>query len=77
MDKLLKALLAAKPVVDTDTLLQSQDLYGDGILDSFDILTIIDELRAVFEIDISGIRRDDFVTVESIRELVRRCGGSL
>ncbi|MDR1203864.1 MAG: phosphopantetheine-binding protein [Peptococcaceae bacterium] len=77
MDKLIETLMAAKPVMDAEAFLKSKDLYGEGVLDSFDILVIVEELCEAYgiEMDITSFSREDFMTVESIRELVRRRGG--
>jgi acyl carrier protein len=79
MERLLKILLGAKPVADAETLLQSKDLYGEGILDSLDIIVALSELCAAYsiKIDVTDISREDFKTVESIYELVKRNGGQM
>ncbi|MDR1397716.1 MAG: hypothetical protein LBJ14_08295 [Desulfarculales bacterium] len=77
LDKLLEALMAAKPFIGAETFLKSENLYGEGILDSFDILVIVEELCNAYgiEMDVASFSREDFMTVKSIRELVKRCGG--
>ncbi len=74
MDKLLEALRLAKPTVDIETLKASADLYGQGVIDSFDILVIIDEINAAFGTNITGagFSRKEFRTVDSIYEMVKR-----
>jgi acyl carrier protein len=78
-ERLLNVLTAAKPVIDAETFLNSEDLYGEGILDSLDILIAIDELCAEYgaKIDFADFSREDFKTVAAIYELVRRCGGRM
>ncbi len=78
MEKLIQVMLNAKPEADINDLLSSQDLYGDGLIDSLDILVIVDEINAEFDLDIGGasLRREDFLTVESLFAMVKRCGGA-
>ncbi|MDR1705738.1 MAG: phosphopantetheine-binding protein [Clostridiales bacterium] len=77
MEKLLEALRLAKPTVDLETLKKSKDLYGQGIIDSFDILVIIDEINAAFGTHITGagFSRNEFRTVDSIYEMVKKHDG--
>jgi acyl carrier protein len=77
MEKLLDVLHIAKPTADIQTLKNAKDLYGQGIIDSFDILVIIDEINAAFGTHITGagFSRSEFRTVESIYEMVKRHGG--
>jgi acyl carrier protein len=79
MERLLSVLTAAKPVIDAETFLQSEDLHGEGVLDSLDILIVIDELCAEYEvkIDLTDFSRADFKTAANIYELVKRCGGRM
>lgn len=78
MDELLKVLSLAKPTLDIEILKNAHDLYGQGYIDSYDILIIIDELNAAFGIEITGngFSRADFRTVNSLFELVKRFGGA-
>lgn len=52
----------------------SKDYIGDGLLDSFDIVTLVGELEEAFDIEISGrdIVPENFVSMESIEELVKK-----
>lgn len=52
----------------------SKDYIGDGLLDSFDIVTLVGELEEAFDIEISGrdIVPENFVSLESIEELVKK-----
>jgi acyl carrier protein len=78
MEKLIEALKSAKPETDIEDILAAKDLYGQGIIDSLDILVILDEINAAFGIEIGGsdVRREDFMTVESLYRLVQRHGGA-
>ncbi len=77
MEKLLAVLKLAKPEVDATDFLNARDLYGQGIIDSLDIVVIVDEINAAFGLDIGAadIRREDFTTVEKLFALIKRCGG--
>jgi acyl carrier protein len=75
--KLLEVILAAKSVIDAETLLEAKNLYGEGILDSLDIIIIVSELNAAYGISIgpAGFTREDFMTMADILALVERHGG--
>ena len=52
----------------------SKDFIEDGLLDSFDIVTLVGELEDAFDIEISGrdIVPENFVSLESIEEMVKK-----
>ena len=77
MDKLIEVLALSKPETDIDDFLSATDLYGQGVIDSLDILIIIDEINAAFDIDIGAadLSREDFMTVESIYAMIKQNGG--
>ncbi|MBQ9140633.1 MAG: acyl carrier protein [Lachnospiraceae bacterium] len=52
----------------------SKDFIDDGLLDSFDIVTLVGELEEAFDIEISGrdIVPENFVSLESIEEMVKK-----
>lgn len=74
MEKVLQLLTMAKPAVDVETFMNAKDLYWDGIIDSFDILVILDEINNAYGIKIepSGFSRNDFRTVANIYDLIQR-----
>jgi len=74
MEELLSVLTAAKPVVDEETFRNAKDLYGEGIIDSLDIMIILDEINNAYGIEIgpSDFTRGDFRTVADIYNLVQR-----
>jgi acyl carrier protein len=57
--------------------LGARDLYGEGILDSLDIIIVVSELNAAYGIAIgaASFTREDFMTVADIMALVERHGG--
>ena len=69
MDKLLVILKGIRPDVDFEN---ETALIDDGILDSFDVVSIISELDDVFgvQIRISELDPENFNSVESIWNLV-------
>ncbi|MBQ3515918.1 MAG: acyl carrier protein [Lachnospiraceae bacterium] len=52
----------------------SSNFIDDGLLDSFDIVTLVEEIEEQFDIEMKGsdIVPDNFVSVETIEKLVER-----
>lgn len=73
MDKILSILNEIRPEFD---FTQSADFIGDGLLDSFDVITLVTELDKAFGISIDGIDilPDNFASVESISGLLKKKG---
>lgn len=71
MDELLKVLLGVRPDVDFKN---EKKLIDDEMLDSFDIIAIVNGLNEAFEIeiDIDDLEPENFNTVEAMYELVNR-----
>lgn len=76
MEKIKKILQGIRPEFDFST---SEDFIEDGFLDSFDLVTLVSELDETFDISIDGldIVPENFMTVETIADVVRKNGGSL
>ncbi len=57
----------------------SSDFISDGMLDSFDIVTLVSALDKNFGISIPGtdILPENFQNIPSIEALLRRCGATL
>ena len=57
----------------------STDFIEDGYLDSFDLVTLVAELDETYGISIDGldIIPENFMSVETIAEVVKKNGGSL
>lgn len=71
MDKLLEILKQIRDDID----FESEDaLIDDGILDSFDIVSIVSELTMEYDIDISidDMSPENFNSAEKIYEMILR-----
>ncbi len=71
MEKILEILRSIRSDVDFEN---EKKLIDDGILDSFDIVSIVGELCDAFDITITveDLEPENFNTVEAINELVER-----
>lgn len=74
--KILEMLKDIRPEYDFTA---SDDFIGDGLLDSFDMVTFVSELEDTFGIVIDGldIVPENFATVETILATVRKNGGNV
>ncbi len=70
-EKILDILGKLRPEYDFKV---SEDFIEDGMLDSFDVVSLVSELEDVFSITIDGedILPENFSSVESIKALVER-----
>ena len=68
MDQLMDILTEVNADVDFDTLID------DGILDSFDIVSIVGELNDTFDIEITpvDIVPENFNSAEAMWEMIQR-----
>lgn len=57
----------------------SQDFISDGMLDSFDIVTLVSSLDKTYSISIPGteILPENFTNIQTIEALLRKSGASL
>ena len=71
MEKLLKILKGIRPDVDFEN---EKALIEDGILDSFDVVSIISELDDEFgvQIKITELEPENFNSAESIWALIQK-----
>lgn len=69
-DKVTKILMDVRDDVDFES---ETKLIDDGILDSFDIISIVSELNEEFEIDITAdeLEPENFNSLEAIVKLVQ------
>ena len=68
MEKLVEILKGIRPDIDTE----NKSLVDDGILDSFDIVTLVSELIDAYGIELSveDILPENFNSVEAILALI-------
>jgi acyl carrier protein len=71
MEKLLEILSEVRPDVE---FAEQTQLVDGGVLDSFDIVTIISELNDAFDINIrvNDLSPENFNSVEAMMALVER-----
>ena len=71
MEKLLKILGEIRPDVDFKN---AKKLIDDRILDSFDIITIVNELNEAYDIDIEieDLEPENFNTCAAMLELIEK-----
>jgi len=76
MKPLSDILKEIRPEFDFTT---SQDFMADGMLDSFDMVTLVASLDKTFGISIQGtdIVPENFKNLQTIEALLRRCGVQL
>lgn len=76
MEKILELLEELRPEFDFES---SEDFIEDGYLDSFDIVTLVSDLDSFYNISIDGedIIPENFVTLESIANVVQKNGGTV
>lgn len=76
MEQIYDILLEIRPENDFKS---SEDFIEDGLLDSFDVITLIDMLEEKFGISIDGldIVPENFCSASAISELVKKNGGNI
>lgn len=75
MDKLLEILENVKPGVNFK---ESKNMIEEGLIDSFDMISIIANINEEFGIDfaVQDITPENFLTVESLYEAIVRIKNS-
>jgi acyl carrier protein len=76
MKSVVEILKEIRPEFDFET---SQDFIVDGMLDSFDMVTLVSTLDKTHGISIPGteIVPENFQSVQTIEALLRKCGVTL
>ncbi len=71
MEELLNILKNMHPDVDFET---ADDLIGDGVLDSLDIVTLITEINHTFDVSIPAeeVIPENFCSAEALWSLIER-----
>jgi acyl carrier protein len=76
MERLLQILNSLHPEVDFKN---ETDLVEGGFLDAFDIITLIQEISEVYDVDIDleYAESENFNSVDAIADLLKRLGAEL
>ncbi len=76
MEQILKILKNIEVDADFEN---SENFIGDSLLDSLDIMTLVEDLEVAFDIEIMGsdIIPENFSTIEKIQQLVEKRGGNI
>jgi len=71
MQKILSILQGIRPEFD---FTKSDDFITDGMLDSFDMVTLVSDLDKVYGISISGVDivPENFQNIASVQKLLRK-----
>ncbi|WP_130836665.1 acyl carrier protein [Lachnoclostridium sp. Marseille-P6806] len=70
-EELLEILQDVRPDVDFE---KEQKLIGDGILESFDIISLVSELNDAFDIEITPreLKPENFNSLDAMLALIQR-----
>lgn len=76
MEEIYKILKEIRPMSDFEN---SKNFIDDEMLDSFDIVSLVASLESKFNVKIrrENILIDNFITIDSIRNLIRLSGGKV
>ena len=75
-DKVLAILKEIRPEYDFE---KSEDFVAEGLLDSFDVVTLVSELETAFDVVIDGLDvvPENFNNIDSILEVLKKNGASV
>ena len=76
MEKIYNILESIRPESDFKT---SENFIVDGLLDSFDIVSLVNELEEAYDIlvDALDILPENFSSLEAIKALIVKSGGKV
>ncbi|MFS1511160.1 acyl carrier protein [Chengkuizengella sp. SCS-71B] len=76
MNSVLQILQDVRPDINFG---KSNHFINDGILDSFDIISLVSIIDKEFEISISGLEiiPENFTDLGTIKDLIERSGGKV
>lgn len=76
MEKIREILIDTRPEYD---FLEEVDFIEAGMLDSFDVITLVTELEEQFDIQIDGedIVPENFSSINAIKDLILKNGGNI
>lgn len=74
METIVEILKDIRPECDWEN---TDDFIANGMLDSFDIIVLVSELESAYPVTVDGsdILAENFSSLESIADLVRKSGG--
>ena len=74
MDKLLEILKDLRPDIDFET---ADKLIDDGVLDSFDIISLVGEINDIFDVEIGveDLLPENFNSPAAMFALIKRLEG--
>ena len=73
-EKIIKILTELRP--EFDFIQEGMNFIEEGMLDSFDMVNLVNDLDSTFGISIDGIDilPENFATIESIEQLLKKNG---
>ncbi|RXJ84378.1 acyl carrier protein [Arcobacter cloacae] len=76
MERIREILVDTRPEYD---FFDEVDFIEEGMLDSFDVITLVTELEETFNIQIDGadIIPENFCSIKAIKELILKSGGTI
>ena len=76
MEKIYEILTELRPEFDFHT---SNNFIDTGMLDSFDLVSLVSELDEIYGISIDGldIVPENFSSVQAITDIIRKNGGKI
>lgn len=76
MESIREILVDTRPEYD---FLDEVDFIEEGMLDSFDVITLVSELEETFDIQIDGaeIIPENFCSIDAIKNLIIKSGGKI
>ncbi len=76
MNEILAMLAELRPEFD---FTESEDFIMDGLLDSFDIISLVSMLEEKYNVKIDGldIVPENFASINAITTLVKKSGGNV
>lgn len=74
-EKIIEILTELRPEFD---FTENVDFIEEGMLDSFDVVTLVDELQEQFGVKIDGVDiiSSNFSSIEKIEELLKKSGAN-
>ena len=76
LDEIIELLMKIRPEFDYTS---SENFIEDGLLDSFDVITLTSMIEEKYNIKIDGVDivPENFCSLEKIKRLIRKSGGEI